>query len=275
MTPLHYGAMSGHLHVCQVLSHAGADWNAVNNVQQTPRDVARPFPEIVNLLPQKIRDEQLLMQAEEFARLIQQNKDQQSMKERKSAMQWVRGTSAASVIREEDERSPVHGGRGRGGGVSGRGGGGVSGRGRGRGDVSKLSTLSSLPGGSSYLNTSNNHNDLFYMAGTGLDRGGSALSALPEYGSSAYGPQRNSPNPYMSQWQGSSQHRSSTKTIGSRFSSLLQSSTFEEASMNFKGKSCWWNKNNNKRFKKTKKLPNTSSREFEKSMRDRYGHVKV
>jgi hypothetical protein len=87
MTPLHYGAMSGHLHVCQVLSHAGADWNAVNNVQQTPRDVARPFPEIVNLLPQKIRDEQLLMQAEEFARLIQQNKDQQSMKERKSAMQ--------------------------------------------------------------------------------------------------------------------------------------------------------------------------------------------
>ena len=140
---------------------------------------------------------------------------------------------------------------------------------------SKLSTLSSLPGGSSYLNTSNNHNDLFYMAGTGLDRGGSALSALPEYGSSAYGPQRNSPNPYMSQWQGSSQHRSSTKTIGSRFSSLLQSSTFEEASMNFKGKSCWWNKNNNKRFKKTKKLPNTSSREFEKSMRDRYGHVKV
>ena len=140
---------------------------------------------------------------------------------------------------------------------------------------SKLSTSSSLPGGSSYLNTSNNHNDLFYMAGTGLDRGGSALSALPEYGSSAYGPQRNSPNPYMSQWQGSSQHRSSTKTIGSRFSSLLQSSTFEEASMNFKGKSCWWNKNNNKRFKKTKKLPNTSSREFEKSMRDRYGHVKV
>ena len=104
--------------MCQVLSDAGADWNAVNNVQQTPRDVARPFPEIVNLLPQKIRDEKLLMQAEEFARLIQQHKDQQSIKERKLAMQWVRGTSAASVIREEDERSPVHNGSG---GVRGRG----------------------------------------------------------------------------------------------------------------------------------------------------------
>ena len=65
--------MNGHTKVCQVLSDAGGDWKAVNNVLQTPRDVGHAYQEIVNMLPERIRDERLLSQAEEFARLKQRN----------------------------------------------------------------------------------------------------------------------------------------------------------------------------------------------------------
>ena len=261
MTPLHFAAMSGHVHVCQVLSDAGASWTAVNNLRQTPRDVGDEYPNIVSMYPQRLRNEKLVSQAEEFVRLKQTQADRKCRLDRSRAMQWVRATSAASIIMsdvQEQKASKKYNSQrlGFGGGCGGGGGGGGGGS---AANVSRRST-SSLFG--EYQQSS--------IAG-GLDRGGSALSALPglEFDSILGGRGRKDNNPHISMWQGSSGLHNNSRKSSSVRSSI---SNFEQPSINFTGKSPWWEK---QQSAKQTKLPDASSRQFEKDLRARYGHVKV
>ena len=270
MTPLHYAAMGGHVNVCRVLSDLGADWMAKNNVGQTSVDVTSCI-EIVNMFPERLRDEKWMSQAEEFSKLRQQGLDKQSSVNRSRALQWVRGTSAASIIAEGNEIE--------------------------RNSQLKLNAMKrnrnrkkmkmKMQNNQHRNHRNQKHNESIsssslrqhqhLIPGSGLERGGSALSALPglDYPSilqphhvklsDPYS--RKSPNPYSSQWHGSSGLHGSKNKLSVR-SSI---SNFEEPSINFKGKAPWWDK---QIPKKHEKLPKTNSISFEKDLRRRYGHVK-
>ena len=95
MTPLHFAAMQGHLNLCKALSDAGANWHAQNNIRQTPLDLAVGKPEILRLLPERMRNMRLADQADEYARVVAEAKASVSEKRRARAMQFVRATSAA------------------------------------------------------------------------------------------------------------------------------------------------------------------------------------
>jgi len=254
MTPLHYAAMAGHVDVCRVLSDLGADWTIQNNLGQTSLDVGNEHLEIVKMYPERLRNERWMSQAEEFARLQQKSVDRTAQKVRSKALQWVRATSAASIIAEakQDTKADLS----RGGGLSRR---------RTR-TTKRISSMS--------------HSSLEMMPGTGLERGGSALSALPYHQEDYTYPSilqqqrqqqhpKRSPNPHSSQWHGSSGLHGSTKNRSSVRSSI---SGYEQMSINFKGKPPWWDK---QRPTKHQKLPKTNSVSFEKDFRARYGNVNV
>jgi len=168
-------------------------------------------------------------------------------------MQWVRGTSAASII--------VAGQKNNGNDI------GVQKNIMNRHQQPSPNRLYATSSTPSIFGVSDNSssNNMFCIS-SGLDRGGSALSALP--GSVFESITGKKPNEYISQWQGSSGLHNSIITASVKSSV----SKFEQPSINFKGKPCWWNK---KKTTKQKKLPRTNSRLFEKDFRDRYGYVKV
>ena len=336
MTPLHFAAMQGHFDVCKALSDAGADWHAQNNIRQTPLDLAVGNPDILSLLPERIRNSRLVHQADEYAKIVASARASVSEKCRSRAMQFTRATSAASII-AADPLAALDGPKNYRKKTNGSKtekillGGAFTKYARSRKGFRHTPQSRQLITDSASLNVSTwkkgARGDTGRRPNSGLghsgrppqslDVGGSALSALPgvDFGSavghsSVLRPPLNESSlgnvTHMKKQNGStrSKDRQSHSTLISKASTVP-----EEGSVNFKGKSAWWDRkeprhsqilyqsqtsslppesslsyqkgNNSSNKGKIKKrnhrnkvfMPSPGSLAFEKDLRTRYGFV--